>query len=65
MAGRSFGEEVSKELEGKAVMWGPAIVGALLLGPVGIALGLAASFGILFSDNDSAPPPGGDKSPEH
>ena len=61
MAGKSFSEEFGEEFAGKAVMWGPAIAGAVLLGPVGIALGLAASVAIVASGGDSPPqPPGGD-----
>jgi hypothetical protein len=48
---RTFGQEVvrdaAKEVAGKAVMWVPAIAGALMLGPVGIFLGLATSVGIM------------------
>ena len=61
MAGKSFGEEFRDELTGKAVMWGPAIAGAVLLGPVGIALGLAASVAVIASSDGSAhQPPSGD-----
>lgn len=64
MAAKSFGEEFRDELTGKAVMWGPAIAGAVLLGPVGIALGLAASVAIVASGGDSAPQPSGSDSPK-
>lgn len=60
MAGKSFGEEFRDELTGKAVMWGPAIAGAVLLGPVGIALGLAASVAIVASGGDNPPPSSSD-----
>jgi hypothetical protein len=60
MAERNFGEELSKEMAGKAIMWGPAIAGALLLGPVGLALGLATSVAILSSDGGPSPTSGGD-----
>src|SRR6266851_4204210 len=39
IATKTFGEEVAQEFAGKTVMWGPAIAGGLLLGPVGFALG--------------------------
>jgi hypothetical protein len=60
MANRSFGEELSQELTGKAVMWGPVIGGGLLLGPLGILLGLATSVAILSSDSGASPTSGGD-----
>ena len=47
-------------MTGKAIVWGPAIAGAVLLGPVGILLGLVASVAIVASGSDSSPPPGGD-----
>jgi hypothetical protein len=62
MAVKSFGEEFGEEWAGKAIMWGPAIAGAILLGPVGIALGLAASVVVVASGGDNPPLPGGDPS---
>ncbi len=61
MAGKSHGEEVAGELAGKAVIWGPAIAGAILLDPVGILLGVATSVAIVTSASSSgkSPPPGG------
>jgi uncharacterized membrane protein len=59
MVGKSFGEEFGEEFTGKAVMWGPAIAGAILLGPVGIALGLAASVAVIASGGDNPPQPSG------
>ena len=56
MAGKSFSEDFGGEIAGKAVMWGPAFAGAILLGPVGIALGLAASVVLVASDGDGSPP---------
>jgi hypothetical protein len=50
MVAKRFGEQVAGELAVKTVMWGPAIVGALLLGPVGALLGLVASVNIAASD---------------
>ncbi|MGH7169987.1 MAG: hypothetical protein ACRELG_06905 [Gemmataceae bacterium] len=68
MAERSFaaefGRELVKELGGKAVVWGPSIAGALLLGPVGLFLGLAASVGIVESVYDSSPSPSGEAPPK-
>jgi hypothetical protein len=58
MAAKSLGEQVAGELAGKAVMWGPAIAGALLLGPVGVLLGLVASANIAASGSRSAVPDG-------
>ena len=43
----------------KAVMWVPSIAGAILLGPIGVVLGLAASVAIAVSVSDS-PPSSGD-----
>jgi len=57
MAAKSFGEEFRDEFTGKAIMWGPAIAGAVLLGPVGIALGLAASVALVASGGDNPPQP--------
>ena len=61
MSERSFGEEFSSELGKavvtKAVIWGPSIASVLLLGPVGLLLGLAASVAIVDSlPSDEAPP---------
>jgi hypothetical protein len=51
MSGKSFSEEVAGELVGKALMWGPATAGLLLLGPLGVLVGLAASVAIVCSGN--------------
>jgi hypothetical protein len=59
MSGRELGEDAAKELTGKVVMWGPAIAGAILLGPAGVALGFTASVGIVASLSRCSPP-GGD-----
>lgn len=64
MAGKSFGEEFRDDLTGKAVMWGPALAGAVLLGPVGIALGLAASVAVIASGGDNPPQPSGGDAPK-
>jgi hypothetical protein len=49
MSGKSFGEEYAGELVGKAATWGPAIAGGLLLGPVGIMVGIAATAAVVCS----------------
>ena len=59
MAGKSFGEEFGEEFARKAVMWGPAIAGAALLGPAGIVLGLLTSVATMTSGNGNSPPPSG------
>ena len=59
MAG-SFGDDLRNEMTGKALMWGPAIAGALVLGPLGFALGLATSVVLVASGNSSPPPSSSD-----
>ena len=59
MATRTFGQELTQEMGGKAIMWGPAIIGALLLGPLGAWLGLMGSVGIVASLPSGSPPPAG------
>jgi hypothetical protein len=59
MATRSFGEELTKEMTGKAIMWVPAIAGAFLLGPLGVCLGFLGSVGIMESLPSGSPPPAG------
>jgi len=62
MAGKTFGEDLRNEMAGKGVMWGPAIAGAVLLGPVGFALGLATSVVLVASGSSSdSPPANGDR----
>jgi hypothetical protein len=56
MAGRTLVQEAAVELTGKAVMWGPAIAGAILLGPAGVVLGLATSVAIATRLSSSSPP---------
>lgn len=53
MAGKSFSEDLRNEVTGKAIVWGPAIAGAALLGPAGIVLGLLTSVAIVASDGSS------------
>ena len=48
---RSFGEELAKELIGKAVVWTPLTAGLVLLGPIGTAVGVAAAVAIACSGN--------------
>jgi hypothetical protein len=55
MAERTFGDDFRNEMAGKAVMWGPAITGAVLAGPVGFVLGLAASVVIVASGSGDQP----------
>jgi hypothetical protein len=62
MAGRTLAQEAAVELTGKAVMWVPAIAGAILLGPAGVFLGLATSVAIV-SKLSSSSPPGDDQGP--
>ena len=57
MAAKSFGEEFIEELARKAIMWGPAVAGGLLMGPVGFVLGLATSVVIVASGGSNSPPP--------
>jgi hypothetical protein len=52
MAEKSFGDEFKEELARKAVAWGPAIAGGLLLGPAGIVLGLLTSASVVASGNN-------------
>lgn len=47
--GQEFAREAAKEVTGRAIIWGPAIAGGLLLGPVGIFLGLVTSVAIVTS----------------
>jgi hypothetical protein len=62
MAGTTFGEDFRNEMTGKAVMWGPAITGAVLAGPVGFVLGLAVSVVMVASGSgDNASPPADDQ----
>jgi hypothetical protein len=49
--------DLSNEMAGKAVMFRPAIAVAILLGPVGIALGLATSVVMAASRASSDSPP--------
>ncbi len=57
MARRTFGEEVTGELVGKAIIWGPSIAGALLAGPLGLLVGAAVAVAIVTSGSDSSRAP--------
>jgi len=62
MAERTLGEAVATDLAVKAVIWGPSIAGAILLGPVGVLLGAAATVALVASGGDNSPQPSpGDK----
>jgi hypothetical protein len=60
MAERTLGEAVATDLAVKAVIWGPSIAGAILLGPVGVLLGAAATVALVASGGDNSPPPAAD-----
>jgi hypothetical protein len=57
MTERTYGEAVAGDLAAKAAIWGPAIAGGLLLGPVGVLLGLVTSASILVGGSSDSPPP--------
>jgi hypothetical protein len=63
MAAESFGEEFRDEMARKAIAWGPAIAGALVLGPAGIALGFLTTIALVASGGKGSPSPrdGGDR----
>jgi hypothetical protein len=46
---RSLGQELGQEFIGKAVIWTPPIAGGIILGPVGIVVGLAATVAVVCS----------------
>ena len=54
---------MATDLAVKAVIWGPSIAGAILLGPVGVLLGVAATVALVVSggDNSSQPSAGDQK----
>lgn len=49
MASKSFGQELAEEFIGKAVVWAPPIAAGIIMGPVGIAVGLAATVAVVCS----------------
>ncbi|HUY88407.1 MAG TPA: hypothetical protein VMV10_06715 [Pirellulales bacterium] len=55
MPAKTLGEAVATDLAVKAVLWGPSIAGAILLGPVGVLLGAAVSVAIAASGGDNSP----------
>jgi hypothetical protein len=55
MAEKTFGEEFREEVAAKAAMWGLPLLGAALLGPVGMVLGVAAAAAKVVSDATSTP----------
>jgi hypothetical protein len=62
MAAKTLGEAVATDLAVKAVIWGPSIAGAILLGPVGVLLGAAPTVALVASGGDnSSQPSAGDK----
>ena len=63
MAERSFSDDLRKEMTGKALMWGPAVAGAVVLGPLGFALGLATSLVLVASGGSSGSPPANGERP--
>ena len=58
MSARTLGEAVATDLTVKAVIWGPAIAGAMLLGPVGLLVGAAVTVAIVASGGDNSPSTG-------
>jgi hypothetical protein len=52
MPAKTLGETVATDLAVKAVIWGPSIAGAVLLGPV---LGAAVSVALVASGGDNSP----------
>ena len=54
MAGDSLLKDARKELGGKAVIWAPAIAGAVVAGPVGAVVGMATGIAIAIKISDSS-----------
>ncbi len=52
MARETLREAFAKDLSIKAVIWGPSIAGAMVLGPIGLVLGAAASVAILVASGN-------------
>jgi hypothetical protein len=52
MARETLREAFAKDLAVKAVIWGPSIAGAMLLGPVGLLLGPAVFVALVASGGD-------------
>jgi hypothetical protein len=53
MTRKSFGQEYGEELVRKAVIWGPPIVGGIVLGPVGIVAGAVAAAAAIAGSGSS------------
>lgn len=49
MAERTITEEMGRELQIKTALWGPALAGAVVAGPVGFFAGLVAGVAIIVS----------------
>jgi len=49
MARETLREAFAKDLAIKAVIWGPSIACAMVLGPIGLVLGAAASVAVLVA----------------
>jgi hypothetical protein len=47
-------EAFARDLTVKAVIWGPSIAAMMLLGPVGLLVGAAASVAIVASGGDNS-----------
>jgi hypothetical protein len=62
-AGKRFGEEFGETFAGKAVVWGPAVAGAALSGPVAVLVGLVTSAAIVPSGGGNSPQSGGQQDP--
>ena len=56
MSAETLGEAVATDLAVKAVIWGPSIAGAFLLGPAGLLVGAAVAVAIVVSGSDKSPP---------
>ncbi len=55
MPAETLREAFAKDLTVKAVIWGPSIAGAVLLGPVGLLVGAAVSVALVASGGDNSP----------
>lgn len=64
MARRTYGEEFGRELAGKAIIWGPAVAGAAVAGPVGLLVGAVVAVAIVMSGNNGSVPPAGGGPPK-
>lgn len=52
MTRESLREAFVKDLTMKAIIWGPSVAGVVLMGPVGLLLGAAASVAIVASGSN-------------